>query len=601
MGIDYHDPSEQRLRGVHPPMNVALATPLFVLGGAFIALFFLRLITTIQHRRRRRAVLKSKDQLRYTRESSAMAWLKKHVLYAPLFSTRHSREFRLLDQHMGTVPLRVETLLIGGYLAVNIAFFFSLVDWWQDYQELLYQLKYAAGHLAVMNLPGLLIAVGRNNPLIQMLGIQFDGFNLLHRWVGRLVVVAAIVHVACVAVGHIAQSGVEQTAHIFWHVPFFIYGMVAFIAFLLLLIHSVSPLRHAFYEFFLACHQFLAIAAFVGLWYHLRNLAQQNVLLATIVIWGLERTSRLVSIVWNNCSKQRTTADVTLLPSEDGVRVDVTLARNWKFKAGQYMYLYNPLIGLWTSHPFSVAWTSACEPDADADGDADAEKYDSSDSLNSFVKEHPTKLSLLVKGKEGFTGSLTRKAKRSEGRRFQTTVFAEGPYGGLHSLSSYGSVLLIAGGIGITHSMSYMHEFLDGFVAGSIAARRVNLVWVLKKSGDLSWVDDWMRSIFEHSAVQNKEGRLDVSIQVYITADELSEEATGVDVWVYKHPLRMDVTVHEGRPCFGTILTEEKARQVGAMAVSVCGPGSMGDAVREAVRKNQDTKKVDLYEEAFSW
>jgi len=44
--------------------------------------------------------------------------------------------------------------------------------------------------------------------------------------------------------------------------------------------------------------------------------------------------------------------------------------------------------------------------------------------------------------------------------------------------------------------------------------------------------------------------------------------------------------------------------QVGAMAVSVCGPGAMGDDVREAVRgmlQGEGAKRVDLFEEAFSW
>lgn len=50
----------------------------------------------------------------------------------------------------------------------------------------------------------------------------------------------------------------------------------------------MSPLRHAWYETFLHLHILLAIMAFVALWYHLRGLYQQRVLLGTIVLWGLE-------------------------------------------------------------------------------------------------------------------------------------------------------------------------------------------------------------------------------------------------------------------------------------------------------------------------
>lgn len=43
--------------------------------------------------------------------------------------------------------------------------------------------------------------------------------------------------------------------------------------------------------------------------------------------------------------------------------------------------------------------------------------------------------------------------------------------------------MLIAGGIGITHPMSYLHEFVNGVAARSIAVRKVNLIWVVRSMG----------------------------------------------------------------------------------------------------------------------
>ena len=42
------------------------------------------------------------------------------------------------------------------------------------------------------------------------------------------------------------------------------------------------------------------------------------------------------------------------------------------------------------------------------------------------------------------------------------------------------------------------------------------------------------------------------------------------------------------------------ANQIGGMAVSVCGPGGMGDEVRKAVREVQGRKTVEFFEESFS-
>ncbi|KKK16804.1 hypothetical protein P175DRAFT_0258990 [Aspergillus ochraceoroseus IBT 24754] len=607
MGVDLIGPGGHRSKEVHPPMNIALATPLFVLAGAFGILFIVRVLVKLQLRQRLRAIHRGDDQSRFEECNSLISGLNKHVFYAPLLSTRHSREFRIWgDVHMGTVPLRLEALLLAAYIAVNLIFFFSLVDWWKDYQEVTYELKYAAGHLAVMNTPALVLTAGRNNPLIPLLGIQFDTFNLLHRWVGRLIVVGAIVHMACVVAGKSAQMSMGEITHLIWTVPFFIYGIVALIAFVLILIQSVSPIRHAFYEAFLHFHIALAIMAFVGLWYHLKGLTQQRVLLATLILWGLERAGRLGSLIWRNCGKHRTRADVELLPG-NVARVTVRPARPWTFKAGQYMYLYIPSLGLWTSHPFSVAWISSNETKV-------TEKRGSGDSFNLLLEERqqPT-VSFLIRRRDGFTSKLLQKVNNTDQGQFCATALAEGPFGGLHSLTSYGTIVLIAGGIGITHPMSYMHEFVEGFAAQTIAARRVSLVWVVRSLDHLAWVQPWMTSLLNHPAVQIPAAQkqhsyfqlpeFSLSIQIYVTDRDCSSEEYMSDEspWASAAPPSVPVHIGFGKPCFNEVLEAEQAKQVGAMAVSVCGPGGMGDDVRSTVRKMQGTKTVDLYEETFSW
>jgi hypothetical protein len=99
---------------------------------------------------------------------------------------------------MGTVPLRLEAILLMIYLVLNFTFVVVMVDWWRGFSDKMFQLKYAAGHLAVMNTPGLVLSAGRNNPLVQMLGLHFDTFNFMHRWVGRVIAANAVVHMSAV-------------------------------------------------------------------------------------------------------------------------------------------------------------------------------------------------------------------------------------------------------------------------------------------------------------------------------------------------------------------------------------------------------------------
>ena len=62
------------------------------------------------------------------------------------------------------------------------------------------------------------------------------------------------------------------------------------------------------------------------------------------------------------------------------------------------------------------------------------------------------------------------------------------------------------------------------------------------------------------------------------------------------------VRMFPGRPNIRTLLRKEVHEQTGAMCVTVCGPGSLADDVRAAVREVQDEGTVvDFLEESFSW
>jgi len=63
-----------------------------------------------------------------------------------------------------------------------------------------------------------------------------------------------------------------------------------------------------------------------------------------------------------------------------------------------------------------------------------------------------------------------------------TTVVLEGPYGGLGNtlLPSFSSVLLVAGGSGITHALSLAHDLILRAPTGVVRARAVDLVWIVR-------------------------------------------------------------------------------------------------------------------------
>lgn len=54
------------------------------------------------------------------------------------------------------------------------------------------------------------------------------------------------------------------------------------------MLHSPSPIRHAFYETFVHAHFILAAVSFGFLWVHLNKRVSQTYLLAAIILWALE-------------------------------------------------------------------------------------------------------------------------------------------------------------------------------------------------------------------------------------------------------------------------------------------------------------------------
>jgi FAD-binding domain len=189
---------------------------------------------------------------------------------------------------------------------------------------------------------------------------------------------------------------------------------------LLIIITSLSPLRHAFYETFKVSHQ-LFVALFVyGLTLHLVDQDEYGLLKAAIASWVIERVILLIIVLYRNVGKGGTKALVEALPG-DAIRVTLTVARPWKFKPGQHLYLYIPSVGLWMNHPFSLAWSEEAENINGEKGLAVTNQ--------DILGMRKTKVSLICRRRKGFTNKLWNKAAESQGGKLNVKAYVEGPYG----------------------------------------------------------------------------------------------------------------------------------------------------------------------------
>ncbi|RYP84197.1 hypothetical protein DL770_005239 [Monosporascus sp. CRB-9-2] len=559
-----HNGGEGQASGWTPHMeNAALSNFLLVLCGGLSLLVIIWRLTTL-----------------VVQPSPKFSWLKKNLLYAPLFRKRHNREFQLSSAvNVGTLPTRFQFFFLLGYFALNVAFCVINIPFFESYGDVARQVRNRSGTLATVNMIPLFLLAGRNNPLIGLLGISFDTFNLMHRWFGRIVALESVCHVVAFWCGSAIDKGWAAAFKTSYTVPFMLVGFISVCAFVAILFQAASIARHAYYEFFKILHILLAIVAFVGLWYHLgmEGLDAIKWLVPVIPIWAGDRFLRFARVVYRNVGNGGNKTVVEALPG-NSVRVTVTMARPWTFRPGQHAYLYMPTISFWQSHPFSVAWSE------------EAESL-SSDKLamnrQDVLAMQKTSMSFIIRGRTGMTNTLYQRAAASNEGRMTTTCWVEGPYGGEHRMHSYGSVMLFAGGVGITHAVPHVRDLVAGYANGTVASRKVVLVWIIQSPEHLEWIRPWMTEIL---AMEKR--REVLRIMLFISRPRSTKEI---------HSPSSTVQMFPGRPNIETLLAMETEQQVGAMGVTVCGPGALSDEVRQAVRRRQNYQSIDFIEEAFSW
>ena len=163
---------------------------LITLGALVVSIIVYRIaILTVKHIRTL-TCLNNDSQRYFKRPNAIFGWIKQHLLYAPLFRRRH----QIGPVKIGILPTRFQSLLLAGIIAMNVALCAYGIEWHGPIITKLEHLRNRSGTLAVVNMIPLVIMAGRNNPLIGLLGISYDTFNMMHRSFGRVVASFAVTH-----------------------------------------------------------------------------------------------------------------------------------------------------------------------------------------------------------------------------------------------------------------------------------------------------------------------------------------------------------------------------------------------------------------------
>ena len=591
-------PYTHGLTGVNIPLDDSLTYILWLsIGLLFVVIMCVRFGQMANAQLRHLLNLNATSQQQsYWAEDRTSIWpsLKKEVFYAPLWKKRHNREIQLSRaMNVGTLPSRLHTVLLLAYLSSNIIYCLVL-DYSQPKAKSIAELRGRTGHLSLVNMLPLFILAGRNSPFIPLLRISFDTYNLFHRWIGRVVAAEAFAHTLAWAWNEYDAAGMKGISEHIQESPFLAYGLLGTVALSIIMLQAPSIIRHAFYESFLHIHQLLAIATIVGVKVHCRIgvLPGESYIDWVIAIWVLERSARLFRIIYRNISMRRfSKVTVEALPGKgvEACRVTIELVRPWKYRPGTHTYLYLPTISFWMNHPFSIAWSDERQTPYLT---PQLEKLSTKSDVESVMSELPTRtsthISLIVAKRTGMTATLFNKARASPNGVLTTYGLVEGPYGGIDRLHSYGTVILFAAGVGITHQIGHVRDLLQGQRAGTVATQKVVLCWSVKNTETLEWIRPWMDEILQMS---NRKQVL--KILLFVTQPRSAREVVSRSETVLMFPGRCNPAV---------LLSKELPNRVGATVVTVCGPGAFGDQVRSAVRGViGEGATVDFVEESFTW
>lgn len=587
-------PYYQNLNGVDQTTNMLFKqTMWWTLGIAAMIMLVIRVGQLLWAQLRQvSAMTVPKDKQNYWKYSqwSWMPFLKKQIIYAPLFRKRHNRDIRITSAiSCGTLPSRLHTIVLFVYLGSNVIYMFFLNWANENMYAFCAELRGRSGTLAMVNMVPLIILAGRNNPLIPLLQISFDTYNLLHRWMGKIVVIETVIHAIAWAIPASADltfSGMLSEA---FNGAFYASGTIGTIVMCVLIVTALSPFRHAWYETFLNSHILFAFIAFactmIHCWTaHLKGgLPQKPWITAIFILWALDRAARFLRLLSANWSRKAVTyAECTAMAGEV-TKVTMELPKYMDIRPGTHAYLRFAGVNPWECHPFSIAWVHHNTSHSSL---PTTEK----DPLTGFDKSKATtQVSFLIGAQTGMTRKLYNRAKCSTHNGKPMTIkmkaAMEGPYAGHHSLDSYGHAVLFAGSTGITHQMSYIKHLLRGYNNGTSAIRRVSLYWVVREHDAIYWISPWMNEILN---MPNRKDFLNVNVFVTRPTGPISHASSTVKLF-------------PGRPNPTMLLAKEMQEQMGAMVVTVCGSGAFADDVRAAARSVQGDSVVDFIEESFTW
>ncbi|KUJ23365.1 uncharacterized protein LY89DRAFT_573416 [Mollisia scopiformis] len=401
--------------------------------------------------------------------------------------------------------LSFPSLAVIAILTIALAFvtlycFLPQPLYWQSIQYGSPPLAIRAGMISIAMTPWIVATSMKANLISMITGIGHDRLGVFHRWGGYLCLFLALVHMIPFYIQPVWDDGGMTVFYkLFPPGSGIIYGsgIACFVPLCWLCVGSLPLVRSLAYELFIMLHIPVAVVYVGMLFWHCHNyLTSWNYLWATVAIWVLSYFLRIFNLnwlkPWRNAWLIGDEAAVTLM-AENAIKVTIPTQMTWR--PGQYVYLRMPGISVFENHPFTIS--SLCSEDFPSE-------------YGDLYRD----CTLVFRPFGGFTKRVLETA--IEKGPFKTyRAYLEGPYGGMQrELAAFETVILFAGGSGITAIVSQLLNLIKRMRDGKAVTKKIEVVWALKRLEAMDWFREELRICREYAPPDT------VTCQFYVTASK---------------------------------------------------------------------------------
>jgi len=404
--------------------------------------------------------------------------------------------------------LAVIGILIIGVTFVTLYCFLPQPLYWQSIQYGSPPLAIRSGMIAIAMVPWIVATAMKANLVSFLTGISHNRLAVFHRWGGYLCLFLSLVHTVPFYIQPVWDDGGQAVyTKLFNNGSGYVYGtgIACLVPLGWLCIASLPILRNIAYEIFAILHIPVSMV-FVGLlFWHCNNyLTSWSYLWATVAIWVLSYFMRIFNLnwmkPWRNAWLIGDEAAVTLM-AENAIKITVPTQMTWR--PGQFVYLRMPGISIFENHPFTIS--SLCSEDFPSE-------------YGDLYRD----CSLVFRPFGGFTRKVLETA--IEKGPFKTyRAYLDGPYGGMQrELAAFDTVILFAGGSGITAVVSQLLNLIKRMRDGKAVTKKIEVVWALKRLEAMDWFREELRICREHAPPDT------VTCQFYVTASKRQSTKFGM-------------------------------------------------------------------------